>query len=86
MTALQLAQRFHYHYERLAPRFGYDTKPESKKPWEVVPEQNQRLMVATASAVLNDLLCQVCVEGRQETAAELHVREQVSERVAELTL
>jgi hypothetical protein len=42
----RLAKEFHEAYERLAPQFGYETRPESAVPWEQVPEQNRQLMVA----------------------------------------
>jgi hypothetical protein len=47
-----LARDFHETYERLAPQFGYETRPESAKPWAQVPGQNQRLMVAVAAEIL----------------------------------
>jgi hypothetical protein len=47
-----LARRFHEAYERLAPSFGYKTREASAVPWEDVPEQNKRLMVAVAGEVL----------------------------------
>ena len=49
------ARCFHAHYERLAPDFGYATRPDSAKPWADVPERNRRLMVATVGHVLRDL-------------------------------
>lgn len=50
-----VARCFHAHYERLAPDFGYATRPDSAKPWADVPERNRRLMVATVGHVLRDL-------------------------------
>jgi hypothetical protein len=47
-----LAQRFHETYERLAPMFGYTTRPETAVPWEQLPEQNRRLMIAVCEEVL----------------------------------
>lgn len=55
MTPEELAQRFHEHYERLAPDFGYRTREASAKPWAGVPEPNRSLMIAVAAAVLEDL-------------------------------
>lgn len=55
LTADQLAQRFHEHYERLAPDHGYETREASAVPWAEVPEPNRSLMVAVAAAVLDDL-------------------------------
>ena len=47
-----LAQAFHETYETLAPNFGYETRPESRKPWREVPQQNQDLMVAVCKALI----------------------------------
>jgi hypothetical protein len=55
LTAELLARTFHDSYERLAPSFGYDTRDDSRQPWEQVPEQNRKLMVATAEAVIAQL-------------------------------
>lgn len=55
LTAELLARTFHESYERLAPSFGYDTRDDSRQPWEQVPEQNRKLMVATAEAVITEL-------------------------------
>ena len=52
MTAEQLAQLFHETYERLAPQFGYSTRPSSAVTWEQVPEKNPALMIATCTEVL----------------------------------
>jgi hypothetical protein len=55
LTAELLARCFHESYERLAPSFDYDTREDSRTAWEQVPEQNRRLMVATAEAVIAQL-------------------------------
>ena len=47
---------FHSHYERLAPDFGYATRLDSAVSWAQVPEQNRRLMIATAGHVIRDIL------------------------------
>lgn len=47
-----LARYFHDEYERLAPSFGYETREASAKPWEQVPENNRRLMMAVCTSVL----------------------------------
>jgi hypothetical protein len=54
VIAEALAQRFHETYERLAPQFGYRTREESARPWEEIPERNQRLMVAVCAEILRD--------------------------------
>lgn len=50
-----LARLFHETYERLAPEFAYRTRQASAKPWDQVPEDNRRLMIATAGEVLDTL-------------------------------
>ena len=54
-TAEALAQRFHEHYETLAPAHGYRTREASAVAWADVPEVNKGLMVVTAHAVLEDM-------------------------------
>ena len=49
--AAALAQKFHETYERLAPEFGYKTREASAKPWEEVPDDNKRLMIAVCSEI-----------------------------------
>ena len=55
MTAEELAEFFHTTYERLAPEYDYETKPESRTALEDVPESNRRLMIATCAEVLRKL-------------------------------
>jgi hypothetical protein len=57
MTPEQLAELFHTTYERLAPSFGYETRPGTAKPWSEIPEdnKNKRLMIAVAGEVLRQL-------------------------------
>jgi hypothetical protein len=55
MTAEELARFFHETYERLAPQYQYETREESAVPWDEVPEDNKRLMIATAAEVLRKL-------------------------------
>lgn len=53
MDGLQLAILFHETYERLAPSFGYETRPDTKA---FDPEsKNGKLMVATCSAIQQHL-------------------------------
>src|SRR5712691_8922159 len=54
MTAEQLAELFHSTYEALAPRYGYETRPGTAKPWSEIPEDsnNKQLMIAVAREVL----------------------------------
>jgi hypothetical protein len=64
MTSEQLAARFHEAYERLAPSHGYETRKQSAVPWDSVPEQNKRLMIAVCA----ELLPVVAAEERQACA------------------
>lgn len=48
----ELAILFHESYERLAPQFGYETRPESARAWMDVPEPNKSLMIAVAKEVI----------------------------------
>lgn len=48
--AEKLARRFHEAYERLAPSFGYETRPETRA---FDPQsENGQLMVAVCSELL----------------------------------
>lgn len=73
-----LARAFHEAYERLAPSFGYETRPESAVPWESVPLMNKRLMMAVVEGVLVARL-KACEEARDEEALRARGR------LAELT-
>jgi len=55
LTAESLARRFHEVYERLAPNFGYETRSESAKPWNLIPPNNRALMVAVADVLLDEM-------------------------------
>lgn len=48
----ELAQTFHEIYERLAPNFNYKTREASAVPWEDVPENNKRLMIAVCKELM----------------------------------
>jgi len=52
-TAEGLAKLFHETYERLAPQFNYKTRVESAVPWEDVPENNRKLMIAVCEELLS---------------------------------
>jgi len=54
-AAAALAQRFHAAYERLAPRFGYETREASAKPWAEVPDNNRALMTAVCAELLGSV-------------------------------
>ncbi len=57
MDSEALAKLFHETYERLAPDYGYATRPETARSWEEIPEDspNKRLMMAVAGEVLEKL-------------------------------
>lgn len=48
-----LAELFHTAYERLAPEYGYETRPETRNFDPA--SKNGRLMIATARAILTTL-------------------------------
>lgn len=64
--AALLAEKFHDAYERLAPTFGYTTRPESAKPWADVPEANKRLM----SSVIADVFIPLLLSTRRQALEE----------------
>ena len=49
-SALALAEQFHNTYERLAPSFGYETRPETREFNPQTP--NGRLMVAVCREII----------------------------------
>ncbi len=51
-SAENVAEAFHESYERQAPSFNYGTRKASSKPWDGIPSNNKRLMIA----VVQDLL------------------------------
>ena len=51
LTDEEIAKRFHYAYERLAPQYGYETRSESQTAWTHVPQANRELMIATVKSV-----------------------------------
>lgn len=53
-VALQWATRFHETYERLAPSFGYETRPDTKAFDPDTP--NGRLMIAVCGEVVTAAL------------------------------
>ena len=54
ITPGKLARLFHYHYEKLAPEFGYETREETREFHS--GSANGKLMIATCRAVLEDLI------------------------------
>lgn len=53
MNATKLAKMFHETYERLAPQFGYTTKPETRIFNE--NSNNGKLMIAVYKTILSEL-------------------------------
>lgn len=52
-VAERIAQQFHEAYETLAPRYGYETREASAKPWVDVSEQNKLLMIDVVQNLLD---------------------------------
>jgi len=52
-TPLELAIKFHEIYERLAPKYGYKTRPKTRSFDKTSP--NGKLMIAVATEVLSTL-------------------------------
>jgi hypothetical protein len=52
LTPEQIAEQFHNTYERLAPKFGYVTRIESRTGWQNVPDENKALMIATVKSLI----------------------------------
>lgn len=77
--AEEVARAFHEAYERLAPSFGYATRPESAVPWGSVPSRNKRLMVATCSEVFAALLARVEAADKRAAEYACKVLEQLTE-------
>jgi hypothetical protein len=70
-----LARQFHEAYERLAPSFGYETRPESAVPWEQVPEWNRALMCAVVEELgLSDLAARARENEGYEVTKEERIR------------
>lgn len=51
-TAEQIAREFHRAYEAAAPRFGYETRRDTRRPWSKVPKANRDLMCETVRDLL----------------------------------
>ncbi len=47
-----IAQAFHLEYEQVAKELGYETREESRRPWDEVPIENRRLMIETVNRVI----------------------------------
>ena len=47
-----IAKQFHEAYERLAPEYGYETRPESAVAWSDVPQNNRYLMTAVVEELV----------------------------------
>lgn len=51
--AEDLARRFHQLYEHAAPSFQYETRKESRVPWEKLPTINRELMIYVCALLLD---------------------------------
>ena len=49
-----LAKLFHETYEHLAPEFGYETRKETARGWDEIPDDspNKRLMIAVCREII----------------------------------
>ncbi len=64
MNALESARLFHDTYERLAPEFGYETRPDTK---QFDPESpNGKLMIAVVSEILPTIAADREAETKQK--------------------
>lgn len=70
LTDDQLARRFHDSYERMAPKLGYTTRPDSAVEWNDVPTVNRVLMRNTVREVVRPLL-NAATERAEKAEAEL---------------
>jgi len=52
-SAEGIAKAFHESYERQAGDYNYTTRKSSAVPWEAVPDNNKRLMIAVATDLLD---------------------------------
>lgn len=58
-TAEEIAKSFHESYEQQASNFNYKTRVATSKPWDAIPENNKKLMIA----VVQDLLDKGVIHG-----------------------
>lgn len=57
-----VARMFHEHYERLAPGYGYETRPESRCEWGKVQPELRALMTHVVSEVRVEIEAAVAAE------------------------
>ena len=74
----EVARQFHETYERLAPTFDYQTRPESAVPWAFVPETNRQLMEAVVAEVVGPLIVDALAVRDAEYAALVAAAQTVS--------
>ncbi len=53
-VAERVAKRFHYHYEKQAPDYGYKTRKATAVPWSKLPKSNKQLMISSVFRTLLD--------------------------------
>lgn len=69
-----LARAFHEAYERLAPRFNYQTRRDTAVPWDHVPDNNRALMCAVVAEVVGPLArIGLAAEGLREALGKLRI-------------
>lgn len=53
--SVALARRFHELYEDMAPAAGYETRRETRVPWDDLPPNNRFLMVSVCAAIQKEI-------------------------------
>ena len=66
-----IAALFHATYERLAPSFGYKTREETAVPWDMVKENNRRLMTATVAEIMPAIVAEAERRGYERAMEEV---------------
>jgi hypothetical protein len=69
-SAEDLARAFHETYERLAPQFDYQTRPDSAKYWDDVPENNRNLMIMVAAVIRPEIERKAKIEALEWALSE----------------
>ena len=72
IDALQIAQKFHDTYERLAPLFGYETRAETK---QFDPESpNGKLMIAVCAEIGRNIELEAYFRGFDAARSSVEVK------------
>lgn len=82
-TAEKLAEQFHDEYEALAPAYGYETREATRTPWDDLPPELKRLMVAVINTVVEPVL-DTALTALEAAEQDLDEETQLRERLAGL--